>query len=29
LPGVDNSKVSVHTYDIKSMVTRKVDLQID
>ena len=29
LPGVDNSKVSVHTFDIKSMVTRKIDLQID
>lgn len=29
MPGVDNSKVSVHTYDIKSMVTRKIDLQID
>lgn len=29
LPGVDNSKVSVHTFDIKSTVTRKVDLQID
>ena len=29
MPGVDNSKVSVHTFDIKSMVTRKVDLQID
>ena len=29
LPGVDNSKVSVHTYDIKSKVTRQMDLQID
>ena len=29
LPGVDNSKVSVHTFDIKSMVTRKIDLKID
>ena len=29
LPGVDNSKVSVHTFDIKSAVTRKIDLQID
>lgn len=29
LPGVDNSKVSVHTFDIKSTVTRKIDLQID
>ena len=29
VPGVANSKVSVHTFDIKSMVTRKVDLQID
>ena len=29
VPGVDNSKVSVHTFDIKSMVTRKMDLQID
>jgi len=29
LPGVDNSKVSVHTFDIKSMVTRQIDLQID
>ena len=29
VPGADNSKVSVHTYDIKSMVTRQMDLQID
>lgn len=28
-PGVRNSKVSVHTYDIKSHVTRQMDLQID
>lgn len=27
--GEVNSKVSVHTYDIKSHVTRKIDLQID
>ncbi len=27
--GADNSKVSVHTYDIKSHVTRKMDLQIE
>lgn len=27
--GEANSKVSVHTYDIKSHVTRKMDLQID
>ena len=29
MPGVDNSKVSVHTFDIKSMVTRQMDLQIN
>ncbi len=29
VPGADNSKVSVHTYDIKSKVTRQIDLQID
>ena len=29
VPGVDNSKVSVHTFDIKEKVTRKIDLQID
>ncbi len=29
VPGADNSKVSIHTYDIKSMVTRQMDLQID
>ena len=29
VPGVPNSKVSVHTFDIKSMVTRQIDLQID
>ncbi len=29
MPGVDNSKVSVHTFDIKEKVTRKIDLQID
>ena len=28
-PGVKNSKVSVHTYDIKSHVDRKMDLEID
>ena len=27
--GVDNSKVSVHTFDIKSRVTRKMDLPLD
>ena len=27
--GIDNSKVSVHTFDIKSRVTRKMDLPID
>ena len=27
--GEDNSKVSVHTYDIKSHVTRKMDLPLD
>ena len=29
MPGVDNSKVSVHTFDIKSKVTRKRDLPLD
>ena len=29
VPGVANSKVSVHTFDIKEKVTRKIDLQID
>lgn len=29
LPGVDNSKVSVHTFDIKSMVTREIDVPLD
>ena len=29
IPGVDNSKVSVHTFDIKSKVTRKLDLPLD
>ena len=29
MPGIDNSKVSVHTYDIKSKVTRKMDLPLD
>ena len=29
MPGVDNSKVSVHTFDIKSKVTRKLDLPLD
>ena len=29
MPGVDNSKVSVHTFDIKSKVTRKMDLPLD
>ena len=29
MAGVDNSKVSVHTFDIKSKVTRKMDLPID
>ena len=28
-PGVKNSKVSVHTFDIKSHVDRKMDLEID
>ena len=29
MPGVDNSKVTVHTFDIKSKVTRKMDLPLD
>ena len=29
MPGVDNSKVTVHTYDIKSRVTREMDLPLD
>ena len=29
MPGVDNSKVSVHTFDIKSKVTRQMDLPLD
>ncbi|MBQ8594238.1 MAG: S9 family peptidase [Bacteroidaceae bacterium] len=29
LAGVDNSTVSVHTFDIKSRVTRKMDLPLD
>ena len=29
MPGVDNSKVSIHTFDIKSKVTRKLDLPLD
>lgn len=29
MPGINNSKVSVHTFDIKSKVTRKMDLPID
>lgn len=29
MPGIDNSKVSVHTFDIKSKVTRKIDLPLD
>ena len=29
MPGVDNSKVSVHTFDIATRVTRQVDLKIN
>ena len=29
MPGVDNSKVTVHTFDIKSKVTRQMDLPLD
>ena len=29
MPGVDNSKVTVHTFDIKSKVTRQMDLPFD
>ncbi len=29
MPGVDNSKVTVHTFDIKSRVTRQMDLPLD
>ena len=29
MPGIDNSKVTVHTFDIKSKVTRKMDLPLD
>ena len=29
MPGVDNSKVSVHTFDIKTKVTRQMDLPLD
>lgn len=29
MPGIDNSKVSVHTFDIKSKVTRQMDLPLD
>ena len=29
MPGIDNSKVSVHTFDIKAKVTRKMDLPLD
>ncbi len=29
MPGIDNSQVSVHTFDIKSKVTRKMDLPLD
>lgn len=29
MPGIDNSKVTVHTFDIKSKVTRQMDLPLD
>ena len=29
MPGIDNSKVTVHTFDIKSRVTREMDLPLD
>ena len=29
MPGIDNSKVTVHTFDIKSRVTRQMDLPLD
>ena len=29
MPGIDNSKVNVHTFDIKSRVTRQMDLPLD
>ena len=29
MPGVDNSKVTVHTFDIKSKATRQMDLPLD
>lgn len=29
MPGIDNSKVSVHTFDIKSKVTRRMALPLD
>jgi len=29
MPGVDNSKVTVHTFDIKSKVTRQMELPLD
>ena len=29
MAGIDNSKVSVHTFDIKSKVTRKMDVPLD
>ena len=29
MPGVENSKVTVHTFDIKSKVTRQMDLPLD
>lgn len=29
MPGINNSKVSVHTFDIKSKVTRKMELPLD
>ena len=29
MPGIDNSKVTVHTFDIKSKVTRQMELPLD
>ena len=29
MPGIDNSKVTVHTFDIKTKVTREMDLPLD
>ena len=29
MPGIDNSKVTVHTFDIKTKVTRQMDLPLD